>query len=329
MRIAVAAIVKNESPSLLEWLAYHRAVGIKNFIIVDNNSTDATWPLLKSLRRRGVVSAMRFPTLAGQAPQIDAYQAVLNGPARQFDIVAFLDADEYLVPTDDAISVIPAIENLFADDGVSSVVMNWACFGSSGAVFRGDGLVPERFTRRAEQGHPANRHYKSMVRPERVVRFYNPHEAWVASGRTVNTAGEDLVVDGDRPHGFSRDLCWQRLRVNHYVVKSMEEFLVRKSQVGNASWPEKAKHRRFFEGHDRNEVKDTGIVHLIDAVRAECRTLNASLERRQGVEKLNSLIQVMAPVRRFSYLRFLLRRVRLYGVKRIRYGSLSLKEREE
>ena len=39
-RLAIGAIVKNEGPYLLEWIAFHRVVGVDRFFIADNASTD-------------------------------------------------------------------------------------------------------------------------------------------------------------------------------------------------------------------------------------------------------------------------------------------------
>ena len=39
-RIAVCAIFKDEAPYLLEWLAFHKLVGVDLFFLYDNDSSD-------------------------------------------------------------------------------------------------------------------------------------------------------------------------------------------------------------------------------------------------------------------------------------------------
>lgn len=38
--LSIAAILKNEQPYILEWLAYHMVLGIEDFYIADNISSD-------------------------------------------------------------------------------------------------------------------------------------------------------------------------------------------------------------------------------------------------------------------------------------------------
>jgi hypothetical protein len=42
VRVGIVAIAKNEARFLLEWVAFHRAVGIRHFFIVDNGGDDGT-----------------------------------------------------------------------------------------------------------------------------------------------------------------------------------------------------------------------------------------------------------------------------------------------
>ena len=40
LRLAIGAIFKNEGPYILEWIAFHRAVGVDRFFIADNASDE-------------------------------------------------------------------------------------------------------------------------------------------------------------------------------------------------------------------------------------------------------------------------------------------------
>ncbi len=43
------------------------------------------------------------------------------------------------------------------------------------------------------------------------------------------------------------------MRVNHYVVKSLEEFLLGKHLRGSAATARRVKHKAYFKAHDRND----------------------------------------------------------------------------
>ncbi|MGL6467455.1 glycosyltransferase family 2 protein [Aeromonas hydrophila] len=74
MKLFIAAIVKNELDALLEWIAYHRVLGVSGFIIADNGSNDGTRELLGGLAKLGVVTVLDFPTVGTQKPQLPAYE---------------------------------------------------------------------------------------------------------------------------------------------------------------------------------------------------------------------------------------------------------------
>ena len=66
--------------------------------------------------------------------------------------------------------------------------------------------------------------------------------------------------------------AWTPLRLNHYVVKSREEFLRRKRPRGRATTAG-MRDPAFFAAHDRNLVADPAPDWLVEATRAEKRRL--------------------------------------------------------
>src|SRR6056297_2837127 len=62
MRITAVTCVKNEGPFLLEWIAFHRLVGVTDFLFYSNDCTDGTDRLLDALAARGADA----PTAAGR-----------------------------------------------------------------------------------------------------------------------------------------------------------------------------------------------------------------------------------------------------------------------
>ena len=109
--IALTAMVKNavrsERPhrvahgaELLEWLEYHRLLGVGRFYLYDNGSTDRTKALLQSYAAAGVVTAVSWPFQLGgrsnnraQGPQINH---ALFAFAHHAAWLGFIDTDEFL-----------------------------------------------------------------------------------------------------------------------------------------------------------------------------------------------------------------------------------------
>ncbi|MBU9416126.1 glycosyltransferase family 2 protein [Burkholderia multivorans] len=290
LKIGVAAIFKNECEFILEWIAYHRVIGVDYFIISDNESTDGSRELLAKLEKIGLVKLIEFPNPPGLRPQLPAYSTMLTECPETIDVLAFIDADEFMFPLDGEDSVRPFFEHIFADTEVSALALNWAIYGSSGHVFSRDGLVIDRFTKMAEMNFGVNNHYKSVVRPSRVEYFENPHHAKLKGGRYVDARGTDVVYHEKYGHGLSNDVVWKGVRINHYAVKSLEEFLVGKSRKGSASRELRVKHEAYFRRHDKNDVEFLVPKALREKITVEIAEIQ---ERLQSVgDEVNSRDQI-------------------------------------
>ncbi len=183
-RCAVCTVVRDEARDLPEWLTYQAAVGFDAVIAYENLSVDST-PLV--LARAGRVMDVRvtpWPRTDGHGRR-DAYQDCRDRFGREFDWIAFLDADEFLVP-----HAHPDIKALLAThESSAQIVVNRAVFGSGGRDDDPDGLIIESFTQRAPGVFAANRQVKGIVRPNAVRGVLNEHVMDVGDGSTVLADG--------------------------------------------------------------------------------------------------------------------------------------------
>ncbi|HFI8676555.1 TPA: glycosyltransferase family 2 protein [Escherichia coli] len=264
--------------ALLEWIAYHRVVGVNGFIIADNGSNDGSRAFLTGLEKLGIVTVLDFPDVEGQKPQLPAYERILRSCSEDIDLLAFIDADEFLVPLDPEQSIATHLNEWFSDPSVSAVALNWANFGSNGELFAEEGLVTERFTQRAPQQFNANKNFKSILRPKCANCFNNPHHADLRYGRYIDALGNDLVSHPKHGNGVSEEVVWNGVRVNHYVVKSLEEFLLGKHLRGSAATAKRVKHKAYFKAHDRNDETCLLAAALAPKVKAEMAALQAQLD---------------------------------------------------
>ena len=62
--------VRNEGLYLVEWLAYHRQLGVDAFFIYANDNDDGSDALLAALSRAGVVNWIREHDRAGRQPAV-------------------------------------------------------------------------------------------------------------------------------------------------------------------------------------------------------------------------------------------------------------------
>ena len=65
-KIAVCALFKDEAPYLLEWLAFHRMIGVDLFVLYDNGSSDGGADLVRASSFGRNVSIIDWPDRPGQ-----------------------------------------------------------------------------------------------------------------------------------------------------------------------------------------------------------------------------------------------------------------------
>lgn len=259
MRLALGAIVKNEAPYLIDWLAWHQALGFTDFIIADNDSTDGTFEILRALEQAGMLTHVKFSSHLHKKPQYDAYDHMCRLLSGRVDWLALIDADEYIVqetPSDDLATV---LQSMPEDTG--ALALNWAIFGSNGHLRAGDDPVFQRFQRRAKKSNGSgdtphgHQHYKTIIRPHCYAkRIMNPHHARVRDGFCFRRAnGRILSIE---KYGISTDVDWSRFRINHYATKSWSEFIQKKQSRGLADRPSLTRNVAYFGIHDLNDELD-------------------------------------------------------------------------
>ncbi len=77
--LAVGAIVKESSETILEWIAYHRVVGVDYFWIADNGSGIATRQMLLDLieyldSQKFTASVNLLESMVNELDQLGAFQ---------------------------------------------------------------------------------------------------------------------------------------------------------------------------------------------------------------------------------------------------------------
>ena len=240
--LAVCAIAKNEGPYFREWIEWYLKQGVEKFYIYDNESTDSTKEVLAPYIESGVVDYTFFP---GQKQQLAAYDDCFKRHRLETRWLAVIDLDEFIVPIKD--KTIP--EFLHGMEKFSVVEINWLVYGSGGAKKQEPGTVMERFHKHSLPGHRLNTHVKSIVDPRRVCTMTGCHEAARITGSAVDSHGVPLTK-GFRDRVPQQDV----IRINHYAVKSYEEFLAKRAR-GRARVAT-LRDMGYFESYDLNDIED-------------------------------------------------------------------------
>ena len=221
--ISVAAIVKDEADYIEEWIQFHMLMGIEHFYIYDNESSDGTAEILKEYEKMGLVTYTFWPGKGQQAP---AYSNAIKRFKNDSVYIAFIDADEFLFSVagnkiiDEVNQILDQYNKTrgFDEQLAAGIGVNWIIYGTSYHLNKSDDLVIRRFILRRKAG----KYIKSIYNPRTVARI-SVHYAIFAPGYCcISENGSEI------PGPTFRDGKCQKLRINHYMYKSEEEFIERK-----------------------------------------------------------------------------------------------------
>jgi hypothetical protein len=280
--LAACAIFRNEARYLAEWIDFHRLVGVDRFFLYDNGSEDRPLEVLAPYLAEGSVELRPWPTpfhlRAARLAYADCLERV-RGKARWLTCI---DIDEFLFAPSEW-TLIPTLRRFEEFPGV---VVRWQVYGSNGQAHASPEPVIARFPRRAPTDWIRNRRVKSIVDPERAEAPANCHQFVYRGGElAVDETGERVGLVprtrfkkelrplyrllGPALRRFdpfaaaditSAKISVQQLRINHYPIKSREEF-ARKSRMMEGK--KRYGSVDYFAYHDRNEVFDPILARFL------------------------------------------------------------------
>jgi hypothetical protein len=289
-RTCIITTMKNEGPFILEWLAYHRAIGVEDFLIYSNDCTDGTDTLLDALQARGLVQHRDNPFRAtpGLRPQHAALQAAEDEPIVQACAWAIcMDVDEFIdVKIGDG-----TLTALYAAMGEANMIaLTWRLFGNADIHAYDDRFVTEQFTLCAPElvrkPHQAWG-FKTLFRNIDIYRKLGVHrpkglrpDLW-GQVRWLNGSGRPMPREMFR-NGWRSSLetyGYDWVQLNHYAVRSAESFLVKRDR-GRVNHVDRDQGLNYWFRMNHNAVADASIQRMIPAARAEFDRLLADPEIR-------------------------------------------------
>ena len=249
--LAIVSMMKNAAPYVKEWLDYHLAAGVEHFFIYDNDSEDNFKEVLQPYIDAGIVTYIFYP---GKRVMMSAFNEAIDKYKYLCRYMAFVDDDEFILPKSNS-SISEVVDEIFSNfENAGGLEIQWVFYGSSGhrSADCNHGVL-ERFTSRDAQ---ASLSVKSLVNPRRVSHMWTPHFAvYFDNFLGVNQDNLDTTPNVN----FK---MVDKIVMNHYHTKSLEEF-VRRKNFTDANFGDSWKNieQKFIEADKgRNEVFDDGIL---------------------------------------------------------------------
>ncbi len=274
MTIAIASIQRNRNPYIIEWLAFHLAVGFDQFYIYAHKTTDGMTETLLRLSQKYPIQV--FSLEADDWPQIIAYNHAWSNFGTKEDWIAFIDGDEFLFPTQND-SMAEAL-NSYKDTKLSALGVYWKCYGSNGHITEPEGLLLENYLRHSDNTFYANSHIKSIVKGSEQV-FPNRSHLFETGNGTVDEHFRPITAGLMADYQPTYDI----FRINHYPTQSLEYFKRTKQNIGAADLPAGTQRSdEWFIQYDRNEEQDGMALNFLQKTKDYMNAMLAFL--REGTD---------------------------------------------
>ena len=267
-RILIVISMKNEGPYLLEWLSWHKAIGVTDFVVFSNHCVDGTDHMLDRLDAMGELTHLPNPALLydrrGYQPIALRYAHDLP-VFRQADFVISMDADEFInvrVPghrLTDLFAALPAF------DALSMSELN---HGANGHTAFSPGWLTETCP-----GHMTERprDFRARTGVKTITRF-GPKFERVGNHRPYTKDGRQDVVwlDGSgnpAPEFAERDTrngidCRGRfdlVSLDHFALRSVDAFLL-KHMRGDAVTDGNNVTQKYWRKRNRAEATTSDLA---------------------------------------------------------------------
>ncbi|NKX43561.1 glycosyltransferase family 2 protein [Roseibacterium sp. KMU-115] len=264
-------MMKDEAPFLLEWFAHHLAVGFTDILVYTNDCSDGTDDMLIRLEELGLGYHRRNVIPEGIKPQPSALAHAQAEPlVGAADWVLVFDADEFLCINHPSGNLEGMLDDTVAR-GANGVVITWRIFGSGGVIDWSRAPVTEQYTRAAPPLWNKGWGVKTLFKfdPDHwKLGIHRPSikNKWLETGfpdevQWLNGSGQPME-DYFKFRGWRsirRTVGYDWAQMNHYAVKSIDSYAVRKFR-GNVNNKADKYNADYWSLQDRNEVEDRSIL---------------------------------------------------------------------
>ncbi|MEP5759926.1 MAG: glycosyltransferase family 2 protein [Litoreibacter sp.] len=272
-KLLAVSMMKDEAPFLLEWYAHHLAVGFTKILVYTNDCSDGTDDMLIRLEELGLGYHRRNNIREGIKPQPSAMKHAQAEPkVREADWVLMFDADEFLCINygDGTLD-----DMLTAAGDANGIVITWRIFGSGGVIDWSRDPVTEQYLYAAPPTWNKGWGVKTLFKFDHDHWKLGIHRPSIKN-RHLETGFPDEVKwlngSGLPMEDYFKFRGWRSIRrtvgyqwaqMNHYAVKSVDSYAIRKLR-GNVNNKKDKYNSDYWALQDRNEVRDEKILRYRD-----------------------------------------------------------------
>lgn len=276
--LAIVAIIRGEDEYLVEWIEFHRMMGVEHFVLYDNGLHDQSKEILKSYIKSGIVTHIVFPDVPNTKHGVDANELSIQQLAygdcikrfrHHFHYLLRIDIDEFIFPVKH--NTIVEVLNEYEPNTIKGIEINSTDFGNNNHVKKPKGLVTENYT--LTSGHLNSFIVKSIGNTKYLSNIFKYTSAHYFSYRfsIIDTFKRILV---GYPKIIKSEKANSLFQLNHYITKSKEEYL-RKAKINEGGYMTgKETKERFFEiNRSINKVENRKIFKYLPELKVKMKSL--------------------------------------------------------
>ena len=266
-------MMKDEAPFLLEWYAHHLAVGFTKILVYTNDCSDGTDDMLIRLEELGLGYHRRNDIPEGVKPQPSAMKyAQVEPKVAEADWILMFDADEFLCINYGDGTLDPMLD---AAGDANGIIITWRIFGSGNVVDWSRDPVSEQYLYAAPPTWNKGWGVKTLFKfdPDKwKIGIHRPS----IKNKHLETGFPDTVKwlngSGLPMEDYFKFRGWRSIRrtvgyqwaqMNHYAVKSIDSYAIRKLR-GNVNNKKDKYNADYWSLQDRNEVYDDKILRYTE-----------------------------------------------------------------
>lgn len=269
--LSVAAIFKNESHGIKEWIEHYISEGVDHFYLIDNGSTDGYQTEIVKFLEKGLITLVIDDT---RWAQIELYNRHFLELKDESEWLLVCDLDEFIYGRNGYRTIVDFLKSLSINIG--AIRIPWKMFGSSNFIDQPRSIVDSFLLREAyERGsifsslRSKKTHSKAIVRSKFLKRFHI-HFCYLKG--KCKTIGANQKRNSYPRRGINKSfqsisekvLENSFLHLNHYALQSKKWFLEVKCTRGSADNSEHETFRdlAYFDSYNENsnEVEDDELA---------------------------------------------------------------------
>uniref|UniRef100_A0A6C0JK10 Uncharacterized protein n=1 Tax=viral metagenome TaxID=1070528 RepID=A0A6C0JK10_9ZZZZ len=238
--VSVAAVFKNETHALDEWIRHYLSIGIDHIYLINDFSTDAYKPIIAKYGNK--ITLFENNVITSEfGRQSLIYEKYLRPILGETEYMAIVDLDEFLYS--------PArlsFKDFFSKhDKYAQYTINWLIFGSNGYIDQPESLI-DSFTMRAKtvNNDVINPYdFKSIVKTSKLIKFSVHSHECLGDTLFLGSESEEMVI-------------------NHYIIQSLVFYMEVKCVRGCADNFQNCLNKQAVEEQRKNRKRFNFIDKL-------------------------------------------------------------------